>query len=596
MASTLTVHGLVAVTVTTKSSGVRLSETGTVDLPMTLTGTVEGATAAAKVEKLRLLLELGWYSRQAGGVHLAFSDMSILDGLYLMSVDQETNASAFPRVSMTLVRLGGGGAHGSNIVRRLRSQDILTTNSYGPIGLTPRIAGMVDATALDVALGPVRSTEDGLLGLYSSAPMLGFAGSGLNKGEVKVYDTRGDGTEANWQRVFSPDHSFSDPSHLVIQNGLIRITGNATASHLGRPRIYVWTGSAYTEVTVAGGGNLAFVGTASLTAAPLTTAIDYLSPERVTVTYQHTSTGTPSVGIEQTITVYRGKPLARFVLSAPSATTLLMGMSAGRWTFTKGSPLNGSSDMQRPAFDDTEETGDVALNAPQDNWVATFTTKSSTTGTLAIGAWASSSLTYEARETGGFKITASSATSLTLWLGGVKYDTSSAQLEAEAGTLSGGAALGSTVAGASGSGNDQVILNTNGEQVEMATNLASIGGSAVVALFRIATNATPGGDRLDLVIRNTTAGSDLAAQARDSSQFAAINTWYWQGVTGTGWNGTDTLTLRAISTTFTTATFYVDQAIVVSIAGGSAEMFVDDVAGQALTESLVVATLQRQGF
>jgi len=59
----------------------------------------------------------------------------------------------------------------------------------------------------------------------------------VNKGDVKVWDTRGTDTESEWQRVFDPSHVFV--GDCVVENGLIRINLRRQKNGL----VYYWDGN-----------------------------------------------------------------------------------------------------------------------------------------------------------------------------------------------------------------------------------------------------------------------------------------------------------------------------------------------------------------
>jgi hypothetical protein len=62
--------------------------------------------------------------------------------------------------------------------------------------------------------------------------------SDVNKGDVKVYDTKGQTDESLWQPVLNVDHPFS--GECVIENGLVRLWLTNTTANL-----YFWDGSTW---------------------------------------------------------------------------------------------------------------------------------------------------------------------------------------------------------------------------------------------------------------------------------------------------------------------------------------------------------------
>lgn len=528
-------------------------------------------------------------------VHVADDEDSQYDGLYdlqgagVTATPATSNSkAALFAVSVTLRRIGGAGLFGPNLTRQLRAITGLAANSYS-ITSTPRLALPIGSTSTESAGVSNRSTKDGSIQLHAGAYRYTLAGPDYLTGECKLFDTGGSAIETDWVRVFGPDHVFANAGHLVLENGLLRI--QPMSSRPASWRYWAWTGAAYTELTDAASGDYTFLGGTVVTTTPTSLLIDEVSPDRIVLTFVFYHTVAP-IYLTKSVTLWRGKPLALVELSAPSAGALLCGMvNAGRWTFIKGSPVDGAGDMQKPGRDDSVESGDNALNAPLDNWVAAFTTMSSTTGTLAVGAWRSSALSVIATDGGGFYLSAS-ATSLSVYLGGMKYDTSASQSQAEAGGLSAGATLASTVAFGSGAGNNQVSLSALNARLDF--NVTALpAGTSVLALFRIASDTAVGANTIALRIRNNTAGTDAATQTRTATDFAAANVWYWQAVTAT-WNGTDVIWPYVIMTADAGGTFYVDQVVWLTLTGGAAELFVDDVAAQALTESIVWHETLRQ--
>lgn len=587
----ITLQGLVTISrISQRERTTTVGDGGLMEPALRLTGmtslrTHTLATARAAEQQIH---ELAWYSRRAGGVYIDSTELDVDDGLYEVSEvtttsEPSTSKTAIITVGLTLRRLGGGPA-GSNLTRRLVSVASLQTNSYS-VTSTPFVPLPIGASAYagTMTLLVARASKDGAISLNTGSSILSIAGAGADfgTGEVKIYDTTGSGTESDWLRVFGPDHTFSSPSNLVLENGLIRF--KVATTNLSCHTIEVWAGGAWTMVTSATNGDSAVVGGSSIVAtayAGLT--IDELTPYRAKVTFQMFSAVSPYLWTKS-ITLERGRYLALIELATASATTMSLGMQvAGRFVVTRDS-----------ARDHTVEAAEVSLSNVADNWILQFTDTSSIA--LGIGAIRTTGPAFIKNSGGGFRVDASAVTSLAAYLGGVPYACTKAWGQAEAGTLSGGALLSSSLASASGSGSNQVnLIGVNG-QCSLTSLASPPTGSRVIAIFRMAVTSTANaGDTVSLRIWNSTTAANAATVTKTATQFTTANVWQWFAVEYATWNGTDGLYPYAVFTANATAAdFYIDQVIFLSINQVNASQ-ARDVANQALTEMAIWPAVARR--
>jgi hypothetical protein len=586
----ITLHGAIQLhRVTLHERSAAYGDDGQVVEELRLEGELMGsATTAATWAQAqavdRTLRELVRYGRQVGGLHLANDQQPADDGVYELlegraRVALETPIDGRLGVALTLRRLGGGGAAGANLARRVAGVAAVAANSFSIVG-APWLAAPVGASFLPTAAvaGASRTGADGGFNLSNTADGARYALAGADhaRGECKVWDTGGSANAADWARVYSPDHAFASPAHCVLDNGLVRFRPSAATA--GRHEVDAWNtaAGAWTALTDANGDLVALTATLELT-------LDEVGPWRVAATWR-ASFG--STVIAKAITLERGKHTGRVDLAASAAVTWNIGQrhdALWRWLATRTTAAAaGAIDMA------TESA--TALSALTDNVVVLLT---NTVNAVAVAAVAGTTPTV-GRIAGGRGVAiGQTSTALTVHLGGVAYAVADAWAEAEGEALSGGADVVTGIAGYSGSG--LVRLDALNEQVSFTSLLqvpSSAPGSRILALFRVAHTVAAGSananDRLKLGIWNQTAGADAASvtlQATNATYFATANAWVWVGLEYASWNGTDQLYPYATkSQTATAAAFGVDQALFLTLNGGPGANRPRDVAHQALTD------------
>lgn len=546
-------------------------------------------TAAQVREQERLLRELAANPAYARALHVDSDEVTVDDGLY-EARDVRTSlapGSQFARWSLTLRRLGGGGAAGANLRRLVVSSVALTPNGFS-VTADQWVAAPVGATFLPASsiVSGTRAGIDGTIPVLNTASQQAyvFSGADYNTGECKVWDTTGSVTEADWKRVFSPDHAFASVTHCVIENGLVRFRPHATAvgKHLIDARSPTNTWVAVTDAT--NGDLLALTTNGEL-------LLEELTPWRVVATWRHLF-GTNLV--TKTITLERGKATGKVVLSSPVSLGWTIGLrhdTLWRWLLTRNTVAAAV------AMDMAYESA-TAISTLTD---PTIILLNNTTNVVGLAAVVNTSATV-ARISGGRGVQITqTATSLTVYLGGLAYDVSDSWNEAESETLANGAVTGTAIAGFSGA--SYVRLAALNHEVQFGTLQqlnSSSSGSNVLAAVRVASTVAAAsanaGDTLKLAIYNLTAAADAVSvtlAATNATYFATANTWVWCVLELSGWNGTDVIYPYAIRTGAPTAQeFAVDQALLVTIGGGAFKPA--DVARQALTDVRTWALSQRQ--
>lgn len=559
-------------------------------------------TLAQAREIERQLRELAANRAYARAIYLDSDEHGIDDGLYELTgltttVQPDTNKTFLVDVSLSARRLGGGSTvAGANVARRVYPAPTLQTNSWS-ITSTPIWALPIGASALDVVDSVARASADGSIPLVSSSSSTAYAlaGADYNKGEVKIWDTTGDSVEANWQRVFSPDHTFATIGHCVVENGLIRFKSLHSGTNKACHTIEVRAGGAWVMVTDATAGDGTQFGAGGI----VTDAYDQLliteiTPWRVVMQYRMLRSTSPSFW-SKTITLDRGKWLALVELTtAGSAAYAELGMpgSGQRFVVTRPTVVTSPTAYSNgqlleddvSARDHTVQSGSATLDNGGDNWVATWTGTSATA--MGIGAIRTTSTVIGKSASGGFALSIASTTALRVYLGGVPYDATKSWGEAETGqTLDGTATAVSTLAGASGSGNNQVLLDAVNDGVTF-TGLArsTPAGNRLRLWMRVAASAiASANDNLRVAIYNvTTVTTDTLIDIK-ANHLTAANTWYWVSLEYGAWNGNDTMRPVATCTSRGDLTnWYVDQCLFLTIAGSSD--LPDYVANEALTE------------
>lgn len=558
---------------------------------LSLTGYSDRARAnlAAAKEIVRQLNEMAsnyWYRI----VHLADSDDAQYDGLYellsatVTGTPSEANIyAALFAVTVTLRRIGGGGTSGANLTRRVSTVAALNANSYG-ITAQSVIPTPVNAYPLLTTASThiqYQTENGGIRGHYTTTyPVVVYAMSGadVSAGECKVWDIG----PAPDVRVWSTDHAFASAEDVLLDNGMVRVGCHSTD---GDHYYQVWDGSAWQTVTVSDLTNVG--GTHTHTFRSLT--IDELSPWRVSATWTYSIDVTPYLW-SKTITVERGKHLAKVVVTPVAAATIKLRPMDVRFLLTRRTTDNLCAR-------DTTVDGLGALSIATDNVLMGFNTI--TDDILCVAAISSTSVTA-GTETGPFAyIQAVTASSLTVWLGGVPYDCVDAVHEAESGSLLGGATTTSTLSG--DSGNSVVQMDALNERASMTAQTTLPSGSHAIAWFRIASSVASGagnaGDTLLVGIWNNTTAASAASTtvaATSATYFAAANTLNWISVEYTSWNGTDALYPYFQKTASATAqAFYCDEVIFLTYKSGNADK-ADDAATLAMTDNHYWGSIDRR--
>jgi hypothetical protein len=245
---------------------------------------------------------------------------------------------------------------------------------------------------------------------------------------------------------------------------------------------------------------------------------------------------------------------------------------------------------------DSSVQSSATLSLATDNWLAGFNATTDTV--LSVAAVASTSVAASVVSS-VLRLTATTATSLTVWVGGVPYSCAKAHIEAESTTLTGGATT--TGALSADSGGLVAQLDALNETANAGTLASPPTGSRVVAWFRIASSVASAsgnaGDQLKLAIYNTTVPGDATFSllaANNGAAFAAANTLVWLAIEYTSWNGTDVISPYAVKAASATAqAFYVDEIIMLSVNTQQLTQ-ARDAAALALTDSYVWSTIDRR--
>lgn len=544
-----------------------------------------GVAYAAIEERVRQLREIAANPALAAVVYLQDDEEPINTGLYRLDTVEAPRAPGtvrFRPLTIDLTRLGGSGA-GGNVERTLRAAPTLASNSFS-ITQDLRYALPAGATALTSPGGRERTGSDGMMRIQTtSGDRYVLNAADASRGECKVWDTRGDATEANWQRVWGPDHSFLSPGHLVIENTLVRF--RVATTNLSAHTIEVYSGG-WQMVTSATKGDGLDVAGAGLVAPFDHAVIDELSPWRVVVTYTTRRSSGPEV-VTKRLTLERGKRLAQVEVTLNSAATILIGaLAGGRYVMTRTA-----------ARDTASETASAQLATLTDNWVASWDAAETA---MAVGACrtALDVLANSNAEGGGFQFRGTPVTSLRCYLGGIPWSTARDVAEAEAGTLVGTASLAAGYSGGSGSGNNAVLLDALNEGVHWSGTLAvlqDMPGTRVLAAFRAGSASTNSGDVLTFSLYDGT--SHVATVTKAGNQFAAASTWEWILVELGSYAGPTSLHPYVRKTAHaTTGSMMVDQVLYIVLNGGTGDERVRDVAHQALTDVRLWEAVSRVVF
>jgi hypothetical protein len=124
------------------------------------------------------------------------------------------------------------------------------------------------------------------------------------------------------------------------------------------------------------------------------------------------------------------------------------------------------------------------------------------------------------------------------------YTKTSARIEAEAGTLTGTAAIATVASASPGGSNNAVTLPALNDQVLAASTPPALDGTASIVLktyARVQNVGTSASDTCRVGIYNTTTATHVATKDFTFSALASTGTWKWISIDYTGWNGTDTI-------------------------------------------------------
>jgi hypothetical protein len=560
----VTINGTVVIQpVLTRELTTERDDAGFATATLSLTGYTNRSRADldAAEEITRQLNEMAsnyWYRI----VHIADDEDDQYDGMYELlnasvraTPDISNSRAALFGVTVTLRRLGGGGLHGANLTRRVSTVPALQSAAYSHTVLA-YVPVPVGAYPLPTSTPSfyTRASEDGTItGISAAAPSpleYGLSGADVDTGECKLYDT-GSGT----LRVWSADHNFASDAHVAMDNGLVKVTATTTD---GVHAVQAWdnTNTAWADVTPFGaGGDLVSI-SGGTTHTCRKVVINELSPWRIKVTWHYSTTLTPFLWTKE-VTIERGKHLAKVVITPVAAATVTM-----RPMITTFFMSRRTADINS-GYHSTVQTS-ATLSTATDNVLVGF--NATTDDVLCVAAVQATS-PAAAVVSSEQRITATSATSLTVHVGGVTYDCVDAQHEAESGTLVGAASTGSGLA--NDSGNSVVTMGALNAGVNLTAQTTLPAGTRVMAWFRIgfgvAAASANAGDTLKLAIRNSTAGSDAATitlLATDATWFATANTLVWHAIEYTSWNGTDALYPYAVKNGSATAnTFFLDEVV-----------------------------------
>jgi hypothetical protein len=165
-------------------------------------------------------------------------------------------------------------------------------------------------------------------------------------GDVKVYDTMGSVTEADWQRVLDPDHVFVGDA--VLQNGLIRLYADGGAQY--GLKLYYYSGAAWTvalnkiyNYLVSGATDLVY---------PQIRRVESITPERIILILRLTDTASDDADYyaDVKLTLSRGSYKADWEITAIYPADELRfiirndGAGDDRWAYA-GDTVIGDADL-----------------------------------------------------------------------------------------------------------------------------------------------------------------------------------------------------------------------------------------------------------
>lgn len=498
------------------------------------------AQARVVAQQLR---EMVWYSRHAGGIYVTSDDHTIESGLYrLVDVTAtprlDSSTTAIIEVDLALIRVGGVSA---NVTRWLHVQPTLQANSWSvpstPWHALPSGAQVIENPGSGTLIS--RTGADGGVGVRQSSTSIRYVLSGAdhNAGECKLWDTGGSGTEANWTRVYSPDHEFAQPHQCALDNSLIRFV--PVSGSPGEYTFRVYDGAAWRQV---GTQTYARVVSGTVLTAWRRLLVTEVTPWRVSLSVW-CSTAASSAYVRLDLTLERGRPLALVVLTVPSAVELrlgLIGLTNARFTLGHDTTNNVGD-----GYDSDVDSGFPMLSDADDNWLALVGDTADHDVLAVIAARTATNSALTAAQGGGGWVSQTGATTLAVYIGGIAYNTAGISAEAEGGSLGGTAAI-TTVAGSSGgASNNAVTLPTTTAAVTLLpAGSPTLDGTANITIrmyARVQNVGTSASDSVSLRVYNDTAANYPAQTIHTFATLGSTGAWKWISVEWTGWNGSDAL-------------------------------------------------------
>jgi hypothetical protein len=588
--------------ISSRGTVTRRGDGGAIERVLTLSGRTSkrfNTLAEAKAIEVQLH-ELVWYSRQAGGLYVNSSEFDVDDGLYILdSVDTSTAVDAQTTyiidVDLSLIRLGGVSA---NVSRTLYAQASLQTNDWS---ITSNLwyALPVGASILTLPTAQkIRVNDDGNVYQPNTTTSQAYVMTGAdhNAGECKVWDTGG-GNDPNtvtaWNRVYSPDHQFADIADVAFGNGFV--TFLPYSSNYGQHGVWVydtvdagWV-MVGTDLSVGGANGTGWT----------RVLIEELTPWRVVLSFWYAKAAAPFI-VKKRMTLERGKLVALIEVTVSSSANIAIG------AFGQGSGLrflfgNDTTNDRNDAWDGLYDTSTLSISDTDDNWLAARLTEAGR-DVLALVAVRDNS--YELIADATLDAIYSQRTSTTtheVYVGGLAYDTTKLAIEAEAGTLTGTAAITTVASASPGGSNNAVTLPALNDQVQTfgSANPPALTGTSsitVKAYARVQNVGVSASDTCRIGIYNTTTATHVATKDFTFAVLAASATWKWISIDYTGWNGTDTISPYVKRQVAGGAgTLYVDELLFVTLssnAGADGPLYL---AHAALTEATVWSENSRVG-
>jgi len=211
--------------------------------------------AVAEVKKLKKQLEETAKNEDIKIIYLSFTHDTSLSGWYKISDASveyrlasigNTNAYLFGSLSLTRT-----GSHFQDKQLILATDQVTLANDFSELTGLPVLCLPYGATGYSGDGTNIQRTgTDGQLNLYKSYtkeyPAFELTEANMFKGQVHVWDTKGEASEDDWEEVFGGHHKFDDPEHCVIENSLVRIKYPA-ATQKGDHRLYFYKSTAWQE-------------------------------------------------------------------------------------------------------------------------------------------------------------------------------------------------------------------------------------------------------------------------------------------------------------------------------------------------------------